>query len=189
MLAYSANTVADCAVEPEALAGGVGQQVPARLVKASIHLARGDPRLAGSALHELGHALGFQGHVRRGRSVMLGSTDSIRRAGERVLAGEPLHDAALEALYAVPSGTLLRRLSLPPGRTEGIDRLLRLAASKGWIGPLVRVGDHEGLVSWYEGPGRSVSVEIRNLNQALRDPGRLTLSPSTRARRLLGEAP
>jgi hypothetical protein len=98
MLAYSANTVADCAVDAQALGSGAPDALPARLVKASIHLAHGDPRLTGSALHELGHALGFQGHASQGRTVMVKATEAIRLAGERVLAGKPFGDDTLAAL-------------------------------------------------------------------------------------------
>jgi hypothetical protein len=188
MLAYSANTVADCAVDAEALGASEPAVLPARLVSASIHIARDDPRLAGTALHELGHALGFQGHARRGRTVMVSSTSAIREAGERVMGGRAFEDAALGALYAVPSGTVVKRLTLPSGRTAPVDGLLALGRQGGLIGPLVRVGDHEGRVAWLEPDGRVLAVLLSGLRQALRAPARLRIEPSARAREALGKA-
>jgi hypothetical protein len=195
MLAYAANTVADCAVE----AAGIGDDpLPARVVFASIELARGDPRLAGSALHELGHALGFQGHPRRAarwrgrprtsRSVMVRDTDALRRAGERVLDGEPFSDPTLEALYALPTGTVLERLPLGEAATRPVDRMLALARRRGWIGPLLRVGDAEGRLAWLDpADGSTATLRLGGLAQARTRPERLLIEPSPRARRLLGE--
>ena len=185
MLAYSANTVADCAVDAEAMGSSAPAELPARLVFASIHIARDDPRLAGTTLHELGHALGFQGHARRGRTVMVSSTAEIREAGEQLMAGRRFHDVALGALYAVPSGTVVRRLSLPPGRSAPVDALLELGRRGDLIGPLVRVGDHEGRVAWLDPNGRALAVRLGGLRQALRDPARLQVEPSSRARKAL----
>lgn len=195
MLAYAANTVVDCAVE----AAGIGDDpLPAHVVFASIHLARGDPRLAGTALHELGHALGFQGHPRpaqrwRGRprpsqTVMARDTEAVRLAGERVLAGKPFADATLAALYALPSGTVLERLPLGEAATRPVDRLLALGRRRAWIGPLLRVGDDEGRLAWLDSAdGRAATVHLGALEQARTRPERLAIEPSPRARRLLGE--
>lgn len=182
MIAYEAGTVADCAVnasDPGRLA------LPARIVYASIHLARGDPRLAGSALHELGHALGFQGHVRRGHSVMVDSAKEVRRAGEQVLDGRAWQDAAVEALYAVPSGTVLRRDALPPGRTQAVDALLTLARQHGWRGPLLRAGDAEGRIAWRERDGRLVKLKLEALRASLAEPAKLVVTPGPAAKRWL----
>jgi hypothetical protein len=181
MLAYQANTVADCAVDPKALTGGPADVLPARLVFASIQMARDDPRLAGTALHELGHALGFQGHASRGRTVMVTGTDAVRLAGERAMAGKPFEDAAVGALYAVPSGSVVRRLPLTRQHTSPIDRLIEIARREGWIGPLVRVGDEEGRIAWLDPQGRPISLRLSGLRQALRDPARLAIEPSPRA--------
>jgi hypothetical protein len=189
MLAYAANTVADCAIDVEALAAGTPDVLPARLVFASIQMARDDPRLAGTALHELGHALGFQGHASRGRTVMVTATDAVRLAGERAVAGKPFDDAAVGALYAVPSGSVLARLPLARQRTSSVDRLIAIGRRRGWIGPLVRVGDEEGRIAWFDPQGRAVSLRLSGLRQALRNPSRLAIEPSARARQLLEAEP
>jgi hypothetical protein len=195
MLAYSANTIVDCAVDAAGIVDGA-DPLPARVVFASIHLAHGDPRLTGSALHELGHALGFQGHpralrkLRTGRarppSVMGRDTEAVRRAGESALAGKPFADPTLSALYALPSGTVLDRLPLAVEGTEPVDRMLRLGAKAGLIGPLVRVGDDEGRIAWLDpASGIAASLRLGSLNQARERPERLSIDPSARARRLL----
>ena len=111
--------------------GSLPDVLPARLVFASIQMARDDPRLAGTALHELGHALGFQGHASRGRTVMVRATDAVRLAGERVMAGKAFDDAAVGALYAVPSGSVVGRLPLAKQRTSSVDRLIAIGGRRG----------------------------------------------------------
>jgi len=195
MLAYSANTVVDCAVDADGI-GPDADPLPARVVMASIHLAHADPRLTGSALHELGHALGFQGHPRssrrirgqrpRNESVMARDTEVVRLAGERVLAGKAFADPTLAALYALPSGTVVQRLPLAPEGTDAVDRMLELGARDGLIGPLLRVGDDEGRVAWLDpASGAAASLRLEGLNQARERSGSLRIEPSARARRLL----
>jgi hypothetical protein len=185
LLPGAANTVADCAVDasdPDALAA---DPLPARIALASIQLGRGDPRLAGAAMHELGHALGFQGHPTRGDTVMRTGTRAARATTERLKQGEVAHDAALAALYAVPSGTLLARLALPPGHTDPVDRLQARGRREGWIGPLLRAGTTEGRVAWLDREGRPIALGLTGLSVALGDPGRLQIHPSPRAASLL----
>jgi hypothetical protein len=188
LLSYGANTVARCAVESSAL--GAPKRVgvlPARLVFASIQLGHGDPRLAGSALHELGHALGFQGHAKRGDSVMLRSTQRLRVTGQRALAGEPFSDATLRALYALPSGTVLERRPLAAGQSAVVDRLARLAEQRGLAGPSVEVGDRAGRIGWTDARGSAFALVLRNLRQALRDASKLGIEPDPAAARILAE--
>jgi hypothetical protein len=194
--ARTATSVADCALDP--LEAGRGQQIVARLVAASIEL-RSETRdslgrrvplsnaeLAGSALHELGHALGFQGHVRVGASAMRRQVDEVRRAGRRLLAGEAFHDSALSALYAVPSGAVVGRFALPAGRTQPVDRLLVLARSGALRGPLARMGDLEGQILFRDEDGVAYALWLRGVAPALAGhPGELQLLPGPRAWRRL----
>ena len=109
----------------------------------------------------------------------------LLRTGEHVRKGGNFRDATLAALYSVPSGTVVARLSLPEGLTEPIDRLLLIAAREGWRGPFLRAGDTEGLVSWRTRSGREINVLLRGLGVALSEPGRLVLEPSPEALRVL----
>ena len=181
MLSWGANTIADCAIDSAAS----GDPLPARMVYASVQLARGDPRLVGSALHELGHALGFQGHPRRGASIMVRDAGRLRKTGDDVLKGAGFADATLSALYAVPSGTVLARIALVPGQTDPIDRLRAVGSLRGWQGPFLRAGDREGLVRWERRRGGDVTVLLRGLSAALDRPERLVIEPGPAARRIL----
>ena len=193
--ARTAETGADCAVDLGA-AGDRGA-LSARLVAAHVRLRRSerdwrgrelaltDEQLLGSALHELGHALGFQGHVRRGRSIMLRSTHEVQLAARRVLGGEPFRDASVAALYRVPSGVVVGCRTLPDGRTEAIDRLRAAARELDLVGPMVRVGDGGARISWRGAGGRYYGFFVPQLNEALRDPGSLALEPDASASALL----
>ncbi len=198
LFAYDAGAVVDCAVEARGIRPNV-ERLPARLVRARVSVARDDPRLAGTLLHELGHALGFQGHVpparrrqkrasaRGGGTIMRRDTELLREVGERVLQGGPFHDPSLAALYALPSGTVLGRLAISRDRTRLVDRMLEIGVTRGLVGPLVRVGDEEGRIAWHDpDDGRVARLLLRNLELARSDPERLEIEPSLRARALLG---
>lgn len=180
---YAANTVADCAVDPGAFGGGSGAAIPAQLVSASILMWRsgfdaiGRPvrhsqaEFLGSALHEFGHALGFQGHVKVGGSIMVAEKDVVRRAGDRLARERPFDAPTLRALYAVPSGSILHRAAVPEERTQTVDRLARIASLRGWAGPFVRVGDFDGFVVWRGAGGSAYRLQIPEVRRLLRDPG------------------
>jgi hypothetical protein len=193
--AQTANTVADCRLGPGALAdpGGV---LPATLAFASVRIGRlGAPeergpeldvaKLTGAVLHELGHALGFQGHVGRGESVMVRDFEVLRRFGAAALAGEPLEDPALEALYAVPSGAIVAEARVSSVRTQLVDRMERLAAGSGLEGPFARVGDDVARISWRDARGRDYGFQVGRLDTLLRDASTLVVLPEARARRAL----
>jgi hypothetical protein len=199
--ARTAETAADCAVDLDA-AGEPGA-LSAQLVAAHVRLRRAerdwrgrevaltDEQLLGSALHELGHALGFQGHVRRGRSVMVRSVDEVKLAARRLLGGEPFRDATVAALYRVPSGVVVARHALPAGRTEQIDRLRAAARELGLAGPVVRVGDRGARISWHSAHGRDYGFFMPRVSEVLRDAGSFALEPSASTAALLesGRAP
>lgn len=156
-----ARTGAECAVDAT---GGSADVLEARLVSAEVVLRRregdawgrpvalSEAELLGSALHELGHALGLQGHARRGPSVLVRSVDDVRAVGRRVGRGEPLEEDAMRALYALPSGLVIERRRLPPGSTLRIDAVAARARAAG-LGPArVRVGDRSARIAWGSGP-------------------------------------
>lgn len=200
----TATTLAECAVDPAAWDGAasrVGDVIPARLRVALVELTRGRPdligreephaeaELMGSVLHELGHALGFQGHARRGDTVMVRSVDEVRWAGRTVLAGQPLDDPTLRALYALPSGTLVARGEVGLAETDSVDHLSAVAARVGLHGPTVRVGDAAGQVLWRDDAGNPYGFQIPQIRAVLEDPAAFRLLPSERTTRLLNGTP
>jgi hypothetical protein len=199
-VAETATAVADCLVEVGAASDSPAEALPARLVFASIHMRRtnldavghevilSQAELVGSALHELGHALGFQGHVRRRGSVMVREVYEVRRAGRRVLAGERFADPALRALYAVPSGSVVRRIAVEKRRSRAVDRLWRIARARGFSGPTVRVGEGESRIAWRDSRGRDFALLFLRPAEVLRAPERLHIHAYPRAAALLAES-
>jgi len=189
---YSGTTRADCAVRAD---GGKllnAELVRARLVVRRVHedmLGRPVPltpaERVGATLHEIGHALGFQGHPRRGTTVMLESVDHVRRAGRRVLRGEPFHDPALAVLYRLPSGTRLGRFTLPPGRTLDLDTLRAVALELGYQGPLLRMGDRSARIAWRRPGAAELFFLLPEIAEAYRNPERFRAIPGPGVRTLI----
>ena len=169
----TANTATDCGVQlpPDGIDGSA-RFVDARVVRASIHLRRENADLLGRsaelspdrrlgvAIHELGHALGFPSHAVVGNSIMGRSVDHVRRVGRDVLAGEPLGDPTLPALYAVPSGVVVGHVALSPENRARLNRLRALAREHRWDGPEVRVGDRASRIVWWDSRRRAVGFLI-----------------------------
>ena len=189
----TANTVADCRLASSAAPGAA--TVRAELVRAAIRLARRTnpdwqehsraltpAELAGTALHELGHALGYQGHARQGDTVMVREVEVVQRAGRRLLAGEPFSDATLRALYALPPGAVVSRSAVPPASTEAVDRMAQLAEREGFDGPYARVGESAARLWWRDGDGRDYGFLIPKLPELMRDARTLALLPESRTR-------
>jgi len=197
MTTHAANTVADCALSPAVFENEMGEVLPARLVFASIHLWRGGfdnlgrpvahsrSEFLGSALHELGHALGFQGHVRVGRSIMVKETDSVERAGDAHDRGDAFSDATLRALYALPSGTVVHRIPVEEYQTAPVDRMAAIARAHDFSGPFVRVGDVDGGLLWRDSSGTRFAVKVEDVRGVLRGSRMLWLEPTIATMELL----
>ncbi len=190
----TANTVVDCRVVPANLQTGA-TVVGAELARAQIRIARitnqdtqGHQRpltsaeLTGTALHELGHALGFQGHARQGDTVMVRETERIARAGKALLAGEGFRDPSLRALYALPSGAIVSSAPIDRCRTDLVDRMAVLAETNHLDGPYVRVGESAGVIFWRDDGGTTYGLVIGKLREALRDPAKLIVVAESRVR-------
>jgi hypothetical protein len=194
---YAANTITDCAVDPEALTRDPGGRLAAELVYASIHLWRGgydnvgrkvshsNEEFLGSALHEFGHALGFQGHAILGPTVMVKEVDSARWAGKALLKEKPFRDATLRALYAIPSGTVVKRVPIDEARTRRVEIMARIAAERGLRGPFVRVGDIDGQLAWRSDEDREYALRIYGVRTLLRSPEPFWLRPTGATNELL----
>jgi hypothetical protein len=167
----SGLVTADCAVEGDLRSPLAGERVEAELAHAEIRLARavldllgrpvalGEERLLGTALHELGHALGYQGHAARG-SVMTRSVSDVRWIGGDVLEGGSFRDPTLHSLYLVPSGTVVGRLPIQRRRLRPARRLARIGSGEGWSGPWVRVGERLSVLWWRDPLGNEVRLLV-----------------------------
>lgn len=190
----TANTVVDCAIAPLSLQGG-GGVTGAALASARIRIARktnpdmqGRQRaltpaeIAGTALHELGHALGFQGHARQGDTVMVRETEKVARYGKKLLAGEAFADASLRALYRLPSGADAGGGPVERCRTDLVDRMAALAESNALEGPFLRVGEAAGRIWWRDEKGFEYGLVIARIREARKDPSRVVVLPERRVR-------
>ncbi|HME73445.1 MAG TPA: hypothetical protein VKM54_26820 [Myxococcota bacterium] len=192
-----ARTVADCRIHKAPAETGDGRVLAAELVRAEVHLPRStrpdlrghtralsESEQTGIALHELGHALGFQGHVQRD-SIMARDRDEVTRRGRRVLGGALCDEPTLRALYALPSGTVLSRIAISPFRTESFDALAALAEERAMAGPFVRVGDGEARIFFVTKGEEELGVEILEPARVVKHPQRLALLTEPAARRAL----
>ncbi len=189
----SGNTIADCRVDLAASDFAAGGAVVAELVSSRVSLSRRTPpdfrnqdralspeEIAGIALHEMGHALGFSGHTKGGATVMRREPGEITRVGRRVLAGEPFADSTLEALYALPSGVVVRRVEVPTLRTKVAERADRLAERFALDGPFVRSGDLQARIFWRTVRQSEYGIQVVNLQETLRHPERVAFVPESR---------
>ena len=198
----TASTIADCAIPSELARDppeGPAAPVDAELQHASIHLRRSiadligravplsETELLGAAVHELGHALGFSGHVARGDSVMSahGQIDSARRWGRRIEAGEPLEAATLAALYAVPSGARVRWLPLERRQVARLVELSGRAAAAGLRGPWVRVGSESARLFFRDDAGEIYAAVVLDWLAVQREPERFQARLNRRSRLLV----
>jgi len=197
--AHAANTVADCALSPGVFEAAVGDVLPARLVFASIHMWRGgfdnlgrpvahsQAEFLGSALHEIGHALGFQGHVQVGRSVMVKETDQVERAGVGRGKGREFSDPTLLALYALPSGVVVQRVPVQPYQTRWVDRMASIARERRFSGPFVRVGDVEGALIWRDPDQLRFALRVDDVRGVLLGRRPLWVEPTHATAELLDD--
>jgi hypothetical protein len=139
----------------------------------------------GRLAHELGHALGFQGHVTWGDDAMQAAPESIRRVGKRLLSGGTLSGGAVAALYARPSGAVIERVSVGDARTDLVDRMHAVARGAGLAGPFLRVGDRAARVFWRDAKAREYGIGIPALAKAYAHPEQIVLLPEARTRVVL----
>ncbi|MCP3983811.1 MAG: hypothetical protein GY723_05450 [bacterium] len=135
-----------------------------------------DERL-GVLVHELGHALGFVGHVRAAEGPLVAAPEAIRRVARRVREGRRLEAPGLRALYARASGTRLRRAALAAWQTDPLDAFLPLAQGARLDGPWMRSGDRVARIFWRLAQGDEVGFLVPDLPGVIEDPGRAIAIP------------
>ncbi len=185
--AGSGRGFADCRVGeggPDQLHGARVEVAVRSAPDARGHIHEHTPEVvAGTVLHELGHALGYQGHPRGGRDEpMVREADALRRLGRRVLAGKRIDSPEVRALYARPTGATLLRAPVSRWRTEPVDQLAPLARADGLEGPFVRSGDAWGRILWRGAAGQELGIWLPNLLEAYDDPTRILLVPDPASR-------
>lgn len=193
----SGEAAVDCALDPASLRAGA-PRVAAELVAARVRLRRAEldalgrlrphspAEQLGSALHELGHALGFQGHARREGAVRR-EVEEARHLGRRVLAGERLRDRALEALYALPSGSVVARIAADAAALAQIGAVARAAARAGLGHPRLQVGDREARIAWLDAAQRAHALRLPDWPEVLAQRAALRVELLPRAAALLGD--
>lgn len=144
-----------------------------------------DERL-GALVHELGHALGFAGHRRAAEGPLVAAPEAIRRVGRRVRRGAGFDAPGLRALYALPSGTNLRRAALAAWQTDPLDAFLPLARGAALQGPWLRSGDRYARIFWRLPNGDPVGFLVPDLPRAIDDPDALVVVPDRALRAWLG---
>ena len=189
VLEADARSIVDCA-----LRGERAEIASARVAVAlRVRGARGVERVAsreillGILAREWAHALGWLGDARPGDAARRGSLAEAARIGARIREGAPIESTALRALYAQPSGHVLARApTSAPTSTRAVDRLARLAAQHGLVGPFLRTGRETGRVFWRDlATGDEYGAQIVAPEKLLRAPGAVQLALEPRARRAL----
>ena len=178
-LGGSATTSADCALPKGLEAPAQGEAMAVELVRAEVDLRRsnvdllGRPvplsqdELAGTLLHELGHALGYPGHAAASKTVMVRSVDRVRQMGRPVMAhaGSGFSAPTVGALYALPNGAVVGRVTVSGERMAAVLRLARIARRAGWGAPFSRVGDRSARLWWVDGEGREAGFLIPGIER------------------------
>jgi hypothetical protein len=141
----------------------------------------------GAFMHELGHALGFQGHLRSGSSILVRDQTVLRRAGRAALAGKPWRDETLEALYRLEPGRVLGRRSLSVESQGWVRAVQRRAGGRDGPhgGPLAKVGDRHGEIEWANGSGEVLRLHLPFWPRQLRGDDGIVAFPGTLTRSAL----
>jgi len=187
----SGDTTADCRVD-DVLGGPLlGDPLEARLESASVRVRRSRldalgrivplerVELFAALLHELGHAIGYAAHAARGKTVMRLAPSEVRLQARPVLEGRRLDDPTLAALYAMPSGTVVRRDPLPEEARVMALVFTDLARREHWGTARSRAGQRSAEIWWGEPGARRV---LRASRTTGRWPAYFSLRPNAAAR-------
>lgn len=177
-----ADTRAECDV---AASDGAGTEIRGTLVRSEIRIRRRvlgtwtRERAAtaedwvGAMLHELGHALGFQGHAAVGASLVQLEQSRLRALGRRVLEGAPVAAPNVRALYALAPGTRLGVARLSPSSRSIVAEVVdELAERTRVYGPPVAsrsvVGDRHARLVWRWQEGGAIVLQFPSWSESLR---------------------
>lgn len=139
---------------------------------------------AGALAHEMGHALGFQGHVRRLRSPMSLDQDHLRRIGRSIRAGRRVEFPALSGLYALESGQHLGARALSETTLVWQSRIEAVVAGQPHR-RFSRVGDRGAELEWRLENGPGFFLRFPYWVEQLESRAALLALPTRETRRLL----
>lgn len=127
----------------------------------------------GALLHELGHALGFQGHAVVGDSLVQLEQSRLRLLGRRVLQGEFVAAPSVGALYALPPGTPLGAAALSPSARSVVASVLaevdeRSRRAGRPVAARALVGDRHARITWHWPDGSSIVLRFPHWSASLR---------------------
>ena len=202
----SADTRVRCDVDagPEGAGPVLGEVVDAEIrmraqrvdAVGRVHVLT-DEEWVGALMHELAHALGFQGHPAVGDSVLVLARDALRRAGRRALGSESIELGPLTDLYALRPGRQLGLPALTPASRAWLDRISRRLSQRAGegaavSGPWTSVGDRAAQLEWWVDDRLRLRIVFPGWSRRLREgesivawPDRVTrdwLGPSSRVR-------
>jgi len=187
----SADTRVRCDVGPASEEGGLvrGEVVEAeirirsRMVDAvgRVHVLTAE-EWVGALMHELAHALGFQGHAALGDSVLVLARDALRRAGRRALADESIELGPLMDLYALRPGQPLHAPTPTPASREWLEaisrRLARRSREGGTVsGPWASVGDRTASLEWWVDDRQRLRIVFPGWARRLREGEEIVARP------------
>jgi len=193
------DTLSECDVSA---AGGSDSGVRGRLTHAQIRMRRVRPDLlgrmqparaeewVGALMHELGHALGFNGHAATGDSIVVVDESRLRRAGRRALEGRGDVDATLAALYRLKPGRVLGVRPARGGASVWIEALRandRRQRESGIarVATLASTGDREARIVWRYADGSQWVIRFPDWASELRSGADLSAVPDRATRSLI----
>lgn len=184
----------DTLVECDVSRAGTGGAARGVVTRAEIRMRRSgfdgagrlrrteDEAWLGALLHELGHALGFAGHVATDRSLMVRDQGILRALGRDVLRGRSIADPTLAALYQLEPG---QRLGVRPLSAVGLkwteavlalDRR-RQAAGHARVALVASAGDREARITFRYADGARLGLRFPGWAEGIRSGGPLLAVP------------
>ena len=184
------DTLVECDVEraaPGMPARGVVTRAEIRMRRSArdeaLRLRRADDAAwTGALLHELGHALGFSGHVATGDSLLVRDESILRGLGRSVLRGLPIETPTLAALYRLDPGQSLGERGLSPHGAKWAEAVLELdrrhrAEGLERVALVASVGDREARIAFRYADGSALVLRFPGYAGAVRRGGALLAVP------------
>lgn len=184
----------DTLVECDVSRAGPGEAVRGVVNRAEIRMRRSgydeagrlrraeDAAWIGALLHELGHALGFSGHVATGRSLLVRDQGILRDLGREVLRGDAIADPTLAALHRLAPGMSLGERPLSPLGLKWAEAILaldrrRAAAGNPRVALVASAGDREARLGFRYADGTRLVLRFPRWAEGIRRGGPVLAVP------------